>query len=323
MNPEYIRYVKTLASMQSMTKAAAALYISQPTLTKAITSLEQEYGVKLFDRSTKPIVITEAGQIFLKRGETILYQLTELEKEMHAYAEGHQFSLRIGTTSERGSVWIPVIMSAIRREMPNVYIEFFEDTNAGLEEKLLRGSLDIVLYCNGMSNADFQFHELGEDPILLITSKNHPLAQLTEGRVNDPYHPLLIPASHVENCDLLLLSEGHGMRNVAEQILYKHSIHCKPAIELHRHETVVRLVGEGFGIGFSSILTPMRLHMIDDLCYFTLDDPPYCRRLVAATEKNTGITEEMRQFIALVKRSVSENQFMCESRDSILVEHSD
>ena len=323
MNPEYIRYVKVLASMKSMTKAASSLYISQPTLTKAISSLEQEFGIKLFDRSAKPIALTEAGQIFLKKGEAVLQSLAELEMEMRSFAQGHQFTLRVGTTSERGSVWIPPILSALRRELPHIHAVFVEDNNHGLEEQLLCGNLDVVLYCNRMKDPNFRFDLLGEDPILLLCAKSHPLAHLAEGRANDPYHPLRIPASALKGFDFIMLSEGHGMRSVAEQILYKHDIPCKPTIELNRHETVVRLIAEGFGLGFSSVLTPIRLHMTDDLCYFTLDDPLYCRHLVAAMNINTVMTQELSNFIHLVQTTVSKNSLMCEKETHIHIQSMD
>ena len=319
MNIEHIRYVQAIASMQSLTKAASILYISQPTLSKALNSLEAELGVTLFDRSQSPITLTPAGRVFLENGSKILTHMDALLSDMAFIASGHTRSITFGTTIELGDVWLPRILPRLRESCPDTHIEVIQETNDALIELLQQGKVDLVYFNSCTKHPGLDYEILGNDAIELICGKSHPLTQLVGDRPNDPYHPLLIPASAVQGYSFLTLLPSTGMGQVARQILRNHQLNCPVSMSIRRHETIVRLVAAGEGLAFSSLHTPERTNTVDQLCYFTLDDPLPYRQPLLVTRNNIPRTPEILQTLDIT-RSILYNNSTCISPEEVWVQ---
>lgn len=94
-------YVDMVAACGSFTKAAAKLFISQPALSNYIGKVEEELGVKLFDRSSTPLTLTYAGEQYLKRARVIIGQIHEMDKEIRDITQNMKGKIRLGFPSER------------------------------------------------------------------------------------------------------------------------------------------------------------------------------------------------------------------------------
>lgn len=98
-------YVNMVARYGSFTKAAAKLFISQPALSNYISKVEEELGVRLFDRSANPLILTYAGEQYLKRTKKILTQIDDMDREMRDIAHFMHGRIRIGFPNERIIFW--------------------------------------------------------------------------------------------------------------------------------------------------------------------------------------------------------------------------
>ncbi len=118
VNINKFSYVLAIAEYQNMTKAAEALYISQPALTKSLNLLEAELGVKLFDRNISPIRLTYAGEVFLQKAQKIMEMHDHMMKEMSSIATLHKSRLILGIPGERGTMWLPLILPTFFQTIP-------------------------------------------------------------------------------------------------------------------------------------------------------------------------------------------------------------
>lgn len=141
-----LNYLTTLAEEQSITRAAARLFISQPALTAFLNRTEEELGVRLFDRSTTPIRITKAGAYYLSELEKICVMQDRLHQELSDFSS-HDPELRIniGIGRNRGSIWLSSVMPELNRLYPDMRLTIFEDRDINMLDKVLNGVLDIAI----------------------------------------------------------------------------------------------------------------------------------------------------------------------------------
>lgn len=107
-----LEYILAVIEEKSITKAAKRLYITQPTLTKYINQLEDEYGVKFFDRSTTPIRLTEAGQLYVEKKKMMIEEERSLRSQLKSI-EDKKITLTIGSGHTRGRKIPPLCIKTV------------------------------------------------------------------------------------------------------------------------------------------------------------------------------------------------------------------
>ncbi|WON77340.1 LysR family transcriptional regulator [Serratia sp. UGAL515B_01] len=139
-----LSYFKTVVELGSVSAAAERLYIAQPPLSKALSQLEEECGVRLFERSSRGMTPTEAGHYLYQRACTLLQMTAEVEEEMRAFGEGQRGMLRIGTVS-MGIPRVGQMMQAVRQCLPELSFSLYQGDTGYLEELLEKQRIDLAL----------------------------------------------------------------------------------------------------------------------------------------------------------------------------------
>ena len=109
-----LNYLMAVAKLQSFSKAAKECYVSQPALTRCVKNIEDELGVKLFDRSCAPIKLTYAGERYIAGMQQILDMKLKLDQEMSDIAARRRDRLTLGIPTTRSSTWLPRILPAFQ-----------------------------------------------------------------------------------------------------------------------------------------------------------------------------------------------------------------
>ena len=171
-NPEYFL---TIANENSFSKAAAKLYVSQSYLSQHLLRLEKELDVQLFDRSTNPIKLTEAGKLYKKYLEQNQQLYTTFTTELDVINDQRIYSLNIGLPTWRGTTLLPDILPTFIREYPNVRIHLHEHPVKELYTLLEKGVADFCILNASVGYADRVTTEiLAYEKILLVANKNNP-----------------------------------------------------------------------------------------------------------------------------------------------------
>lgn len=148
-----LSYFKAVYEHGSISAASEVLFIAQPPLSKALHQLEEEWGVKLFDRSSRGMTPTEAGMYLYRRAGDLLQMATEIDQEMQAFGGGDRGVVRIGTVS-MGIPRVADVMQQLSSEHPCLSFSLHQGDTGYLEELLERRGIDIALVHLPLTNND-------------------------------------------------------------------------------------------------------------------------------------------------------------------------
>ena len=168
MNSKQLQYAVKLSKTPNFSQAAEQLKMSQPALSKQILSLEKELGVKLFDRSKNPMVLTPAGEHFIQKAEDLLYREDQLLRSMEQYRSGEVGQLTIGITPFRSSYMIPGIVKQVRDRYPGVQVRLYEAGSDVLRAGAVDGKYDFALVNLPVDDSVLDVIPLEPDRLVLL-----------------------------------------------------------------------------------------------------------------------------------------------------------
>jgi len=208
IDPRHLANLLAIATHGSFNRAAAALNLSQPALSKSIALLEHRLGVSVFDRTTRGSTLTKAGEILLRRARSLETLISDAEAEVHMQAGGVEGPLRIGATPSVMLDLIPAVLEQVTAGRGACSISVVEGLDDHMMPALLRGEIDLLVGPVGglrppPDSVVEQF--LCDDPFLLATGAAHRLAErheITLDELADEAWVLPMPGSlfhrHVE-----------------------------------------------------------------------------------------------------------------------------
>jgi DNA-binding transcriptional LysR family regulator len=176
MELRHLRYFVAIAEERSFTRAAERLWVAQPGLSTQIRRLEDELGVKLFDRHTRGVDLTQAGELFLERARVALAAADTAGATGRDLETGIVGSIRLGIAS--GARWrlASDLLQRFSHERPGVELTVLEAYGGTLWRDLRNGRLDALLAPTGHASADLRALELGSEPWVVLIGTGHRLA---------------------------------------------------------------------------------------------------------------------------------------------------
>lgn len=167
-----LKYFKTIADCQHITKAANQLNISQPSLSNTLSRIEHELGVQLFDRLGRNITINSYGEIVLRHANNILRELDNLKAEIDGLEGEQHKTICIGSTdSLYAREWLPAFI----RENPDIALRHSISTDEKMRASLLNGTLDFGISSTLADDPAFDHLDLWEDEYVVLVPEDHPL----------------------------------------------------------------------------------------------------------------------------------------------------
>lgn len=166
-----------VARLRSFTKAAEALYITQPTISKTIKAMEEELGVVLFDRVGKKIELTDAGQIIATQAQQIVTSFHNLMAELDDLRNLKKGHLRIGLPPMVGASFFPKVIGEFHQRYPDITIQLFEDGAKKVEQDVAGGLLDVGVVVLPTVEAELSSFPFVEEKLNLVVHPSHPLAE--------------------------------------------------------------------------------------------------------------------------------------------------
>jgi len=172
----HLRYFVAIAEERSFTRAAERLWVAQPGLSTQIRRLEAELGVRLFERHTRGIDLTRAGELFLDRARVALAAVEAAGAIGRDLQDGVAGSVRLGISSE--ACWGPAsaLLHRFNRQWPGVELTVLEASGGALWRDLREGRLDAMVAPRGHGSPDLQGLALGFEPWVALVGTGHPLA---------------------------------------------------------------------------------------------------------------------------------------------------
>ena len=243
MNLRALQYFVKLADLRHFSKAADACFVSQPTLSTQIKKLEDELGVQLVERSPKMIMLTPVGEEIAERARLVLNDIEQIRLLARRSSNPADGVLRLGLFPTLAPYFLPHVVPAVRKRYPNLRLQLAEEKTEDLLRQLRQGQLDAALLALPVSGEGLEVEVLFEEPFILALPGNHPLAKRKEVSLED-----------LEGAELLLLEEGHCLREQALDVCALAHAHERVDFHATSMETLRQMVAADVGITLMPLL---------------------------------------------------------------------
>lgn len=305
MDNRKLKYVEMIAQEGNLTKAAKRLYMSQPALTIFLNKLENQLGVKLFDRTRNPICLTFAGERYLSEMRKVVQIEQNLEKEFQEIAANQRGRLSVGIGNARGDYWLPFIMTEFKRQYPHIDVRIMEGRGSQFEEWLLTGKINLAITALPIFSPEISYETISSETIFLAVCKGHPILKGYDTSHSSLRHLLRIDPNLLNGQKFLCPSPGHGLYHCTMQIFERYGICPGELEEINNSDTAYHLACAGFGLVFTPDSSATPPYPPENPVFCTIDDPPYSRKIVAAYSRYVGCTPIARKFIDVTKEVVT------------------
>ncbi len=266
MQLEQLRYFLAVARHLSFTRAAEALPLSQPSLTNQIRKLERELGVELFERTTRRVRLTPAGEKLVAEAQEILNLVEATELEMHEYSGLKRGRVLIGTIPTVGAFSLPPLLAEFRRGFPGIELAIQEEGSDVLLDMLLDETIDVAVITAAEAHPSGALERrcLVLDEMVVLLPDGHRLA----GRA-------AVALGELASEQFVLFKPGYGLRRIVVDACAAAGFHPTIAFETSQRETIYGMVQEGLGI---TLLPRSGIHRGDYTWHLVPLQPPAVQR---------------------------------------------
>ncbi|MGM0593609.1 MAG: DNA-binding transcriptional regulator OxyR [Pseudomonadota bacterium] len=297
INLRDLEYLVAVEEERHFHRAAERCFVSQPTLSGQLKKLEERLGVQLVERSTRQVVMTDVGRAVTNQARRVLAAARGIEDIAQTFHDPMAGELQVGLIPTVAPYLLPQIMPALKKPFPNLKLWLHEQQTAVLVERLRNAELDLLILALPVAEAsDFAGVELFREPFWLALPKGDPLTRQRQANLSD-----------INARELMLLEEGHCMREHALDVCLTAGASEYAAFHATSLETLRHMVGEGMGITLMPQLSlPRRLTKSDSVQYRPFPDPPPSRRIGMLYRKGSyreetflAIAETIRETVQL------------------------
>ena len=272
-----MEYILAVAKEKSFSKATETCFVTQPTLSMQISKVENELGIILFDRSKKPVILTEIGEKMTAQAKIILQEakkLGDIVADDRAEISG---KLSIGIIPTVAPYLLPIIVPKILNDYPNLHLMVEEITTDEILAKLQEDEIDLGILATPLNNKSVNEYPMYVERMLLYMSETHPLYLQEEVDINN-----------VNPNEVWLLQKGHCFRNQVVNLCsrLKNMSDEHFVFESGSIETLIRMVDKYKGMTF-----------IPEMAYLLLNEEQK-RRIKPIRKENPG-----RQISIVTRRS--------------------
>jgi LysR family hydrogen peroxide-inducible transcriptional activator len=232
-----LKYLCALAKVRHFGNAAKACHVSQSTLSAGILELEDNLGAVLVERSNKRVIFTPLGDEFVERSQHILNEVEDLVDLCDASSEAFSGKMRLGVIPTIAPFMLPGLLNNLRRKYPRFQLFIREAQSADLLDALTLGELDILLLALPYPMDGVETMALFDERFLLCYPRDHPLGDCTALHTAD-----------LQGQDLLLLEDGHCLRDHALQACKLKSNQVSVPYSATSLNTIVQMVANNIGI---------------------------------------------------------------------------
>lgn len=302
-----MEYVYAVYKEKSFSKAAEKLFISQPSLSANVKRVEKNIGYPVFDRSTKPLGLTEPGKKYIEAIESILSVQSTFKNYINDLGELKTGSLIIGGSSLYSSWILPSLMRSFISKYPHIKLELLEDTTTNLCKILQTGGIDILLDNCELDPFIFNRKFYREEHLVLAVPKhfkiNNGLEQFqllssdirSHSFLNDSVLP--VDLSQFKNEPFLLLKQGNDTRVRAEELCREHNFIPNIIFESDQQMTSYNITCSGMGISFISDSLISNIPETSDVIYYKLSGKASSRNVYFYWKKNTYFNKALQIFL--------------------------
>jgi DNA-binding transcriptional LysR family regulator len=262
---DQLRYFLVAARQEHLGRAAEELGLSQPALSRSISRLEEEYGIKLFDRASRRIRLNTAGRLLVGHFERALAELEDARRVLQDGRQDARNTISIGFLATFGARLIPGLIRGYKAVDPTAQFRLLQGPYPLLHELLVKGEIDFCLVSPRFADSALDWRPLFEEELVMIVPRGHRLESRGE-----------IDLREVAKLPMVALKRGFGLRQTVEDLTRQAGFVPNIAFEGEEVATLQGLVGAGFGVALTPKSSVGRSDLVVSL---SVREPP-CRRTI-------------------------------------------
>lgn len=296
MEIRHFHYIRTIYETGSISRAAEKLYISQPSLSQLLKSVEKKVGAPLFDRGSQPLRPTTIGQKYLETARRIM----ELDTEFHRYVEDElgcaQGNLVVGSSPFRSTYFLASFLPEFQEKYPGIRLQLAEHTSKRLEEAVLSGDADLIIATQPVDANAFSFAELYSEEMVLVLPAGHELSKQYHLPQDCRGTLPLLPINLLKDTPFIQMHNEQKLHQQLLSLCEEAGFTPKIYLQTRSMETALTLAAAGLG----ATLLPMTLLRAFQPktrpCYAALPTRPR-RHALVAWRKKSYLSHAARAFI--------------------------
>ncbi len=244
MNIRALQYFVKLAELKHFSKAAVACFVSQPTLSTQIRKLEEELGVSLVERAPRKIMLTPIGEDIAHRARHILRDIEHVKDAARRSKDPETGTIKLGIFPTLAPYLLPHVIPVIRRQYPELRMQLAEEKTEVILNMLDQGRLDAGLLALPVEDHGMEVEVLFEEPFVTAMPSSHPLSDKQSISLQD-----------LEGEELLLLEDGHCLRQQALEVCALAGAHERVDFHATSMETLRQMVAANAGVTLMPVLS--------------------------------------------------------------------
>ncbi|MEX0781856.1 MAG: LysR family transcriptional regulator [Dehalococcoidia bacterium] len=279
-----------VAHHRSFSRAAEALFLTQPSVTARIQSLERELGERLFERSGRSVTLTDAGHAFIPHAQRALTAVQEGADAIDAVRHGDVGSIRIAASSTIATYVLPAILKRFREQRPRVHVHLNTGATEDAVEKLLAGLVHVAI-CRLSPHPEVESLHLYNDDLALVVAPSHPF--VGRGPVS------LMEAGKEPFLFFERTSSYHGL---VYSLFLRHGVAPESVLELDSMEALKHMVEAGLGIAILpavSIVDEMKRGELVKIDIQNMEQPAQ-REVGVHVLRNRTLAPPVRDFLKML-----------------------
>lgn len=238
MDIHHLEYFMEVARQKSFSKAADAIHISQPSISKAIRDLENQLGVKLFYRSNKYVELTDAGEAILEQAQQIVSSFGNITSRLDGLTKLQTGKINIGLPPITGVTTFARVLGDFTKEYPQINLNLYEYGSKKIEQAIQEGLIDIGIICAPPEKSTvYEMIFFPADPLWLMMSSEHRL------KSHD-----LIDYHELENEQFIFYSSDFSLHDIIIDRCRQEGFHPKIIFETSQLELMKQMVAANIGI---------------------------------------------------------------------------
>ena len=282
MNQNQLKYFVAAAESRNFTKAAEQFYISQTAITQQIRLLEQTLGCALFDRSTRPVSLTGAGETFLGEAKEILERMNRAVELTHGAAMGLSGTLQLGYVCGYEHSDLPMWMRHFHGDNPNILVSFYRCSADVLSSGVLSGAYDLIFTwdsTNLKQNEEVDYVTVERVRLMVALYDRHPLAQRQRLRRQELMGENILymsPSADIESYGDAFYMELYRKAGYKPNILFRSS----------DADSILMMVASEEGISILPEYCTTKLNHSDNLRFVPLEGEQEVEEIVAVWRRD-------------------------------------
>lgn len=232
-----LRVFRSVAEGRNFSRAADEVGLTQPAVSRAIGELEAQLGLRLIDRTTREVTLTDAGQSLAARLDRVLDDLDQTLQDVAGLASAHSGKVRVASSPTLSANLMPGCIAACAAEAPGIRFMLLDRIQQDVLDSVRSGEVDFGVVIEPSATDDLHCETILSDAFVLVTPPNHALASRKSVRW-----------SALDGHALVLLDHASGSRRLIDDALARHGAACEVRQQLGHPTTVFRMVEAGLGI---------------------------------------------------------------------------